>query len=509
MKPSDLNDLFIYDLANNHQGNTAHAARIIQEVGRVNAEAGVQGALKFQFRQLDTFIHPDFQNRTDLKFIKRFSETRLPMKAFKDLANTVREVGLYAMCTPFDEESVDVICDMGLDIVKVASCSADDRPLLKKIASVNLPVIVSTAGLRLEEIDWLVNFLESERVHFALMHCVALYPTPDSQLQLNQIDLLTNRYKGIPIGWSTHEDQDNTAAIQMAVAKGARLFERHVGIPMEGAPLNDYSSTPEQLARWLAAYQAAREMAGPPERAPASDAETSTLLGLKRGVYAARDIAKGETLNDNDVFFAMPVQEGQLISSKWNLGLVADQDYATKQAINHALADHEQSNEEFIYQIMLQIRGLLNKANVHINGDAEIEISHHYGLRRFREFGAVIISCINRTYAKKLIIQLPRQKHPYHYHKRKEETFQLLEGDLEVVKDGYPIRLAPGDTFIVEPGAWHKFHTLDGAIFEEVSTTHYNDDSFYQDPAISEMSRDQRKTKVDQWREYFRARHAI
>ena len=72
MKPSDLNDLFIYDLANNHQGDIKHAKAIIQEVGRVNAEAGVRGALKFQFRQLDTFIHPDYQDRTDIKFIKRF-----------------------------------------------------------------------------------------------------------------------------------------------------------------------------------------------------------------------------------------------------------------------------------------------------------------------------------------------------------------------------------------------------------------------------------------------------
>lgn len=509
MKPSDLNDLFIYDLANNHQGDVDHATRIIQEVGRVSGEAGVRGALKFQFRQLDTFIHPDFQNRTDLKFIKRFSETRLPMEAFRDLAQTAREVGLHAMSTPFDEESVDVICDMGLDIIKVASCSADDRPLLKKIASVNLPVIVSTAGLRLEEIDWLVNFLESERVNFALMHCVALYPTPNDQLQLNQIDLLRNRYKGVPIGWSTHEDQDNTAAIQIAVAKGARLFERHVGISLENAPLNDYSSNPQQLERWLEAYQAARDMVGPPGRAPASEAEVASLLGLKRGAYVARNIAKGEPLSGVDVFFAMPVQEGQLTSGKWNPDLIADRDYTAKEALDRKLADHEQSDEEFIYQIMLQIRGLLNKANVRINGEAEIEISHHYGLRRFREFGAVIISCINRKYAKKLIVQLPRQKHPYHYHKRKEETFQLLDGDLEVVKDGYPIRLNPGDTFIVEPGAWHKFHTLDGAIFEEVSTTHYNDDSFYQDPTISQMNRDERKTKVDQWREYFRARHAI
>lgn len=509
MKPSDLNDLFIYDLANNHQGDIEHAKRIIQEVGRVNTEAGVRGALKFQFRQLDTFIHPDYQDRLDLKFIKRFKETRLPMEAYAELATAAREAGLHAMCTPFDEASVDVICNMDLDIIKVASCSANDRPLLKKIASVNYPVIASTAGLRLEEIDWLVNFLESERVDFALMHCVAVYPTPDEMLELNQISRLRERYRGVPIGWSTHEDQDNTSAIQIAVAKGARLFERHVGIPRDDAPLNAYSSTPKQLQAWLDAYHAARRMVGAPERPPASEQEVSTLLDLKRGVYARRDIAQEEKLHDGDVFFAMPVQEAQLTTDQWHPGLAADRDYKVNEALAKELAGGEQTDEEFIYQIMLQVQGLLNKANVRINADAEIEISHHYGLHRFREFGAVIVTCMNRSYAKKLVIQLPRQKHPYHFHRRKEETFQLLDGDLEIVKDGYPTQMVPGDTFVVEPGTWHKFHTLDGAIVEEVSTTHYNDDSFYQDPAIAKLSRDQRKTKVDQWRDYFRARHAL
>ena len=54
---------------------------------------------------------------------------------------------------------------------------------------------------------------------------------------------------------------------------------------------------------------------------------------------------------------------------------------------------------------------------------------------RLREFGAVIVTCINREYAKKLVIQLPRQKHPYHFHKQKEETFQLLDGDMSQVRE--------------------------------------------------------------------------
>ena len=130
-------------------------------LARPRVAAGVRGALKFQFRQLDTFIHPDFQGRTDQKYVKRFSETRLSMDEFAKLVPLVKSSGMLTMSTPFDEESVDVICDMGLDIIKIASCSADDRPLIEKVARVNKPVVVSTAGLRIDDIDWLVNFLEA------------------------------------------------------------------------------------------------------------------------------------------------------------------------------------------------------------------------------------------------------------------------------------------------------------------------------------------------------------
>ncbi len=502
-------NLFIYDLANNHQGDFDHAARIIREIGAANKAAGVRGALKFQFRQLDTFIHPDFQNRTDHKYVKRFSETRLSMEQFRDLVPLVKQAGLLTMSTPFDEELVDIICDMGLDIIKVASCSADDRPLIEKIARVNKPVVVSTAGLRMDEMDWLVNYLESERVNFAMMHCVALYPTPDNLLQLDQIRQLRERYRGIDIGWSTHESPDNLSAVQIAYALGARLFERHVGVNTDKYKLNGYSSTPQQVEAWLGAFNNARAMIGARERAPAREDERRTLFELKRGAFVRRPVAKGEVLEPADVFFAMPCAEDGMTSGDFRPGMVADRDYAANEALSSGMVPEMVTDDQIVYQIMLQVRALLNTAGIYINEDATIEISHHFGLRRFREFGAVLVTCINREYAKKLVIQLPRQKHPYHYHKRKEETFQLLSGDLEIVKEGHRHLLRPGDTLLVEPGEWHKFHTLEGCVFEEISSTSYANDSFYEDPHIARMSREDRKTKVDHWLSYFRERHAI
>ena len=142
---------------------------------------------------------------------------------------------------------------------------------------------------------------------------------------------------------------------------------------------------------------------------------------------------------------------------------------------------------------------MLNLAKIYLDTSFEIEYSHHYGIKNFRKTGALIINCINRKYCKKLIVMLPNQKHPAHYHERKEETFQVLNGSLDVYLDGKHKFLREGETCLIQPGVWHSFESKDGCIFEEISTTHYNNDSFYKDKKINEMERKDRKTIVENW----------
>jgi Sialic acid synthase len=354
MHDFDFNGLFTYDLANNHQGDLEHALTIINAVGEVNRQAAVRGALKFQFRHLDTFIHPDYKQRKDVKHIPRFMETALTKPQYEVLTEAVIKNGLHTMCTPFDEESVDAILDLDIEIIKVASCSAGDRPLLERITQVNKPVIVSTAGLSMDKIDRLVSFLESKNMHFALMHCVAIYPTPNDKLGLNQIDVLKERFPHVPIGFSTHEEPDNYAAIQIAFAKGARLFERHVGLETKKYTMNSYSSKPEQLARWITAYKQAVEACGGEHRIPASPDEIASLRSLMRGVFAREQIKQGDKLNRDKVYFAMPLYDRQLPSGDWFEGIEADRDYAPHEPVNEAVANLPLPAEEIIYHILLQ-----------------------------------------------------------------------------------------------------------------------------------------------------------
>jgi mannose-6-phosphate isomerase-like protein (cupin superfamily) len=158
-----------------------------------------------------------------------------------------------------------------------------------------------------------------------------------------------------------------------------------------------------------------------------------------------------------------------------------------------------QSTSEDIASILHEVDMMLKQAQIVVGKESTLELSHHFGLERFREYGAVIIDCINRQYCKKLIIQLPGQRHPYHFHKKKEETFQLLYGDLEIKKEGKWTKLAPGDTMLIKRRECHKFRTVNGAIIEEISTTHYNNDSFYTNKQIARLPRHTRKTPLFNW----------
>jgi sialic acid synthase SpsE/quercetin dioxygenase-like cupin family protein len=496
----DFQNLFILDLANNHQGNVEHGLKIIQSTAEVVKRHSVRAAIKFQFRQLDSFIHPSHQKESELKYIQRFQSTRLDQTQFQVLLNEVWAQGLLAMCTPFDEESVHVAVDMGFNILKVASCSAKDWPLLEEIANAGPPVVCSTGGLTLEDIDNVVSFFQHRAVHFALMHCVSIYPTPDDMLALNQIHMLHNRYPHIPIGWSTHENPDDTVPVQMAVAFGAKLFERHIGVETDTVKLNAYSSTPEQVDKWLEAHGRAMVLCGPTIRPPVSAVEQASLDGLRRGVFAKRPIKKGHGLSRDSVYFAMPYIEGQLESGHWKDGYQALQEVLPNQPVmQEAVEVDVDQGIVILKQAIHEIKALLNEAKIQLGSDFKVEYSHHYGLENFRKTGAVIIECINREYCKKLVVQLPGQRHPSHYHTRKEETFQILYGILHVNTDGYPRILHPGETILIQPGVWHSFWTDNGVIFEEVSTTHYNNDSFYADKRINKLPRSERKTVVDHW----------
>lgn len=307
-------DLFVLELANNHWGDLQRGIRIIHEFSTVVRYNNVRAAIKLQFRDVDNFIHRDFRERTDIRYIQKTLDTQLTRDEQSLLLETVRRSGCIKMVTPFDEKSVDLCVELGVEIIKIASSDVTDWPLLEKIAKTRKPVLVSTGGSSLKDIDDMVTFFSNRNIPLAINHCVSIYPSEDTELQLNQIDFLKRRYPRHVIGFSTHEYHDWRSSIMIAYAKGARTFERHIDIETEDRPFSPYCSRPEQVAEWFQAFHKSREMCGAPgtEKILPSQKEIDYLNTLVRGVYAKRDLPAGLILSEDDYYLAIPLQKGQL-----------------------------------------------------------------------------------------------------------------------------------------------------------------------------------------------------
>lgn len=493
--------LFILEMANNHMGDVEHGVALIDTMGAVVKDfPEFDFAMKLQYRQLDTFIHSSFKGRSDVPYVKRFEETRLSRSDFDTLLKASRHAGFKTMCTPFDEASVDMIEEQGIEIIKIASCSAGDWPLLERIAKSDKSIVFSTGAAELSCIDAMVAFFQHRRKDFSIMHCVAKYPTPDEALQMNQLDFMKHRYQGVRIGFSTHESPESTVPVMMAVAKGVNLFEKHVGLKTDQYSLNAYSADPWQVRAWLEAARSAYRICGERTRYQADEKELSSVRSLRRGVFAKRDLKPGETLRTEDVEFAFPCTEGQLTANDWSLFTT----FTVQKEISASAPLRTEDlnvvdNKKKLIGIASRVNDLLCKYNVVVPEKIDLEISHHYGLERFDEYGLAMLTVVNRNYCKKVIVVLPGQNHPEQYHNRKEETFHVLGGDMLLKLDGEPRLCRAGDLITIMPGVRHEFSTQNGLVFEEISSTHFVDDSFYTDEAVTNNK--SRKTLLTYWRE--------
>lgn len=492
--------LVTFEMANNHMGDVAHGELIIREFASIAEKfPDFCFAFKLQYRNLDTFIHPSVRNREDIKHVKRFNDTRLTRDEFDHLVSVIKDSGFVSMVTPFDEVSVNVIEEQGVEIIKIASCSFDDWPLLERIAKTNTPIIASTAGASVESIDAVVSFIKHRNKDFALLHCVAEYPASPEKMELGQIDFLRARYADVRIGFSTHEAPEDVEVCKLAVAKGADIFEKHVGVEAPNYSLNAYSASPEQAFAWLEAIRRARAICGQSSgRSPINAAEQESLISLRRGVFARQRIKGGSLVRAEDVYYAFPPEAGQLKANDMGKyrSILAQADIEPDAPI--LLGDLDISDDrERVFEIAGRVRRLIEESKITVPAGVDLEISHHYGLEKFDEFGLTMLTVVNRGYCKKLLVCLPGQRHPEQYHKQKAETFHVLYGELELELDGVKTTCKPGDVINVEPGVRHAFVSRGGAIIEEISSTHFLNDSFYSDEEINKNKN--RKTLLTYW----------
>ncbi len=307
-------ELFVLELANNHWGKVDRGLKIIADFSKIVRYNNVRATIKLQFRDVENFVHKDFRDRSDIRYIKKTLDTQLSKENITTLVHAISKSGCLPSATPFDEASVDLCEELDLPLIKLASSDINDWFLIERIAKLKKPVIASSGGSSLKDTDDLVTFFANRNIPLALNHCVSLYPTEERDLEMNQIDFLRDRYPDNTIGLSTHEYQDWETSMAIAYAKGARTFERHIDVDADAIPVAPYCSQPHQIDLWFKAFRKAKRMCGAPgtmkRRCEAE--EVKYLDALVRGVYARCDLNQGQAVKDSDLYLAVPLQKGQL-----------------------------------------------------------------------------------------------------------------------------------------------------------------------------------------------------
>jgi N-acetylneuraminate synthase len=219
--------LVIAEIGINHNGSVEVAKQLID----VAVEAGCD-AVKFQMRVPHLSLRPDQWNVVrDTPWGVRMTyleyRQRIELSPADYLAISEYCAGRIAwFASPWDLDSVRKIPTYGMPSVKVASAMVTNLPLLHEIASLRLPVIMSTGMCDLAMIDAAVDVLYSRVPKLALLACTSAYPAKPDDLNLNRIHTLQQEFPDCVIGYSGHETGLWTTLC--AVAMGARIVERHI-----------------------------------------------------------------------------------------------------------------------------------------------------------------------------------------------------------------------------------------------------------------------------------------
>ena len=198
----------IAEIGHNHQGSVEKA----QELFVLAKQAGVD-AVKLQKRdnrRLFTRVLYDSAYDNENSFGPTYGAHRealeLDRGAYVELQACARELGLVFFATAFDEASADLLSELDVPAYKIASGDLRNTPLLRHVAAIGKPLIVSTGGATIEDVDRAVETVTAINPQLCLLQCTASYPASVEELELGVIATYRERYPELVVGLSDHQD---------------------------------------------------------------------------------------------------------------------------------------------------------------------------------------------------------------------------------------------------------------------------------------------------------------
>lgn len=297
--------LIIGEVAQSHDGSLGLAHAFIDAI----ADAGAD-AVKFQTHIAAAESTPaepwrvkfSRQDATRYDYWKRMEFTKEQWAALKQHAD---DRGLLFMSTPFSDDAVDLLADIGMSVWKMGSGEIGNLSLLGRIAERKQPVILSSGMSGWVEIDAAVELLRTNGDPFAVLQCTSAYPCPPEDVGLNLIGEIRSRYD-CASGLSDHSG--NIYAGLAAAALGAEVLEVHVAMSREMfGPDVPASVTTSELAQLVEGTRLIEKMVDTRVDKDRMAGEMKPLRDLfTKSIVAGSDLAEGTILQDHHLKLKKP-----------------------------------------------------------------------------------------------------------------------------------------------------------------------------------------------------------
>jgi N,N'-diacetyllegionaminate synthase len=303
------NPFIIGEIGSNHNGDLNIAKQLID----MAKDAGCN-AVKFQsFEYNSLFAQSILDNHKDLvakdvdavgleaiqKKLALTNQNHIELKRYCD------EKNITFLSTPLGMQHVDFLDQLNVSAYKIASLDIVNLPLLKKVAAKGKPVLLSTGMATMGEIDNAIRTLKKAGCDkIVLLHCLAVYPTPSEQVNLQNIKMLKNTFN-LPVGFSDHST--STAIPAAAITYGASVIEKHIKIEGLGCRDEPVSLGSAELKRLVKDIHDVAKAIGTTKRILTDDEKKRRVSVFgRRSILLARSMKTGEMITQSDLIFKRP-----------------------------------------------------------------------------------------------------------------------------------------------------------------------------------------------------------
>ena len=325
--------IIIAEAGVNHNGNMELAKKMVESaksfgVDYIKFQTGKPELVTSKFAMMADYQKKNIgKEESQLDMIKKIMLKAEDFTILKEYCDTI---GIKFCSTPFDLTSIDVLAPLKMDFMKIPSGEITNFPYLKKIASLKMPIIMSTGMSSLGDIEAALDVLYKEGLStndITLLHCNTEYPTPFVDVNLKAMLTLKQCF-GTKIGYSKGIEVPIAA-----VAMGATVIEKHFTLDRTlPGPDHIASLEPNEMKQMVKAIRNIEQAMGNGLK-QVTESERKNMAIARKSIVAASNIIKGEIFTEKNLTTKRP---GNGISPmRWNeiIGTTAARDFKEDELI--------------------------------------------------------------------------------------------------------------------------------------------------------------------------------